>query len=167
MEGKCRKATITANEKRVIRALQEGLPLVERPFQVLAGKAGLAEDEFLASVRHLCAEGYIRRFGATLQHQISGYAANAMLAWRVEEEKIETAGRIMASFNKVTHCYQRRTTPGWPYNLYTMVHGRTEQECLAVAQEMAKATGLSDYQILFSEKELKRSSFYHFREEQV
>ncbi|MEW5949249.1 MAG: Lrp/AsnC family transcriptional regulator [Thermodesulfobacteriota bacterium] len=161
------KAVLTSKEKRVIQVLQDGIPSAERPFQILAERAGLSEEEFLACVRNLCKEGYIRRFGATLQHQISGYAANAMIAWHADDEKIENAGRIMASFKKVTHCYQRRTIPGWPYNIYTMVHGQTEAECHAVARELAEKTGITDYQILFSEKELKRSNITYFREEQV
>lgn len=162
-----KKPPITTKEKRVIQVLQDGISLADRPFQIPAEKAGLPEDEFLACVRNLCKEGHIRRFGATLRHQISGYAANAMIAWHVEEEKIEKAGRIMASFNNVTHCYQRRTIPEWPYNIYTMVHGKTDAECHAVAQEIAEKTGITDYQILFSEKELKRSNIRHFWGEQV
>lgn len=158
---------ITTKERRVIQVLQDGIPLAEKPFQILAEKAGLPEDEFLACVKNLCKEGHIRRLGATLQHQISGYAANAMIAWHVEEKKIEKAGRIMASFNNVTHCYQRRTIPEWPYNIYTMVHGKTDAECHAVAREIAEKTGITDYQVLFSEKELKRSNIRYFREEQV
>ncbi len=158
------KATITPKEKRVIQALQGGLPLAERPFQALAEKAGLPEEEFLASVRYLCKEGYVRRFGATLQHQLSGYPANAMVAWRVEKEKIEKVGRLMASFKNVTHCYQRKTAPEWPYNVYTMVHGRTDAECQALVEQIAKNTGVTDYQVLFSEKELKRSTIKYFRE---
>ncbi|MEW6328087.1 MAG: Lrp/AsnC family transcriptional regulator [Thermodesulfobacteriota bacterium] len=162
-----KNSSITPKEKRVIQVLQDGIPLAERPFQILAERAGLSEEDFLACVRNLCREGYIRRFGATLQHQISGYAANAMIAWYVEEEEIEKVGRTMASFSNVTHCYQRRTGPGWPYNIYTMVHGKTDGECHAVAQEIAEKTGVTDYQILFSEKELKRSNIRYFREDQV
>lgn len=165
METGSRKVTLDLKEKKVIRALQDGLPLVERPFQVLAAKAGLPEEEFLAAVRYLCQQGYIRRFGATLQHQISGYPANAMIAWRVDEEKVEKAGRMMASSDRVTHCYQRQTAPGWPYNVYTMIHGRSEPECQALAKEITEKTGVTDYQILFSEKELKRTSIKYFREE--
>lgn len=159
------KAAITPKEKRVIQALQDGLPVVKRPFQLLAEKAGLSEGVFLACVRYLRERGYIRRFGATLQHQISGYRANAMIAWRVEGKKIAEVGRIMASFSNITHCYQRRTTSEWPYNLYTMVHGKTEAECHAVAQEVAKKTGVTDYQVLFSAKELKRSNIRYFKED--
>jgi DNA-binding Lrp family transcriptional regulator len=161
------RAVLTSKEKMVIQVLQDGIPPAERPFQILAARACLPEEEFLACVKNLCKEGYIRRLGATLQHQISGYAANAMIAWHVDEEKIEKAGRIMTSFNNVTHCYQRRTIPGWPYNIYTMVHGKTDVKCHAVVREIAEKAGITDYQVLFSEKELKRSNIRYFREEQV
>lgn len=87
-----------------------------------------------------------------------------MVAWHVKEN-IEETGRTMAAFRNVTHCYLRRTEPGWPYNLYTMVHGKTEAACLALIEEMSNRTGLTDHQVLFSERELKRSNVRYFKED--
>ena len=46
-----------------------------------------------------------------------------------------------------------------------MVHGRSREECLETAARMARETGLSDYQVLFSESELKKTTMRYFREE--
>lgn len=156
---------LTPEEKKVIIALQDGIPLAERPFHVLAEKAGLSEDTFIGCVKGLQERGYIRRLGATLQHQMSGYAANAMVAWRIPEEEIERVGALMtSSFPQITHCYLRRTFPEWPFNLYTMVHASTEPKCILLVEKISRAVGISDYQLLFSEKELKRSNVRYFRE---
>ena len=156
---------LTDLEKRVILALQRDLEVEPRPFKELADLLGLAEEVVLAAIRSLMEKGYIRRFGATLRHQKSGFEANALVAWTVPETELQRVGREMAAQRVVSHCYSRRPAPAWPYNLYTMVHGRSREECLETAARMARETGLSDYQVLFSESELKKTTMRYFREE--
>ncbi len=153
---------IDETDKRVIAAIQGDLPLDPRPFALAAQKVGLPEDEFIRRVKRLKREGIIRRFGATLRHQEAGYGANAMVAWRVPDERIEEVGQALAAFRRVTHCYHRKPAKGWPYNLYTMVHGASEQECRSLAKEMAKKVGIQDFQVLFSQQEFKKTSMQYF-----
>jgi len=152
-------------EKRVILTLQRDLEICPRPFRELAEQLGVAEEEFLAVVRSLVDRGYIRRFGATLRHQKSGFAANALVAWVVPPDRLQAIGRKLAGQRAVSHCYARKPAPSWPYNLYTMVHGRTPEDCVAIARRMAAETGLSDYELLFSETELKKTTMRYFEEE--
>lgn len=157
---------LTDLEKRVILALQRDLEVEPRPFKELADLLGLEEEVVLATIRALMAKDYIRRFGATLRHQKSGFEANALVAWKVPEADIKRIGQEMAAQRVVSHCYARRPAPpAWPYNLYTMVHGRSREECLEIAARMARETGLSEYQVLFSESELKKTTMRYFREE--
>ncbi|GAB6907566.1 putative transcriptional regulator, AsnC family [Desulfosarcina cetonica] len=153
---------LTDLEKRVIAAIQGDIPIVERPYQVLAGSLGIAEETFIAVLRDLTDRGVIRRFGATLRHQKSGYQANAMTAWQVPEARIEAVGKIMSSFRAVSHCYRRDPAEDWPYNLYTMIHGKSEADCRATARIMAKKAGVETYQLLFSKRELKKISMTYF-----
>ena len=153
---------LTDLEKRVILALQRDLEVEPRPFKELADLLGLEEEVVLAAIRSLMEKGYIRRFGATLRHQKSGFEANALVAWKVPEADLPRVGQEMAAQRVVSHCYSRRPAPAWPYNLYTMVHGRTREECLETAARMARETGLSDYQVLFSESELKKTTMRYF-----
>jgi DNA-binding Lrp family transcriptional regulator len=153
-------------ENKVILALQRDLDIIPQPFEELAEHLGVAQDELLAAIRSLMAKGYIRRFGATLRHQQSGYAANALVAWAVPEAELKTIGRKLAQQRAVTHCYARTTAPSWPYNLYTMIHGRTQKDCVNIATRMAAETGLTDYEMLFSETELKKTTMRYFREEE-
>ncbi|MEM5819035.1 MAG: Lrp/AsnC family transcriptional regulator, partial [Desulfitobacterium hafniense] len=90
---------------------------------------------------------------------------NAMGVWQVPEAEAEAIGKVMASFREVSHCYQRPTLKDWPYNLFTMIHGRSEEECGEVMARIAQATGIKDYAMLFSIKELKKSSMQYYREE--
>lgn len=153
---------LTDLEKKVIASIQGDIPLVSRPYQVLAEEIGIAEQTLIETLQDLTERGIIRRFGATLRHQKSGFQANAMTAWQVAEERIEAVGRIMASFREVSHCYRRDPAEGWPYNLYTMIHGRDEQNCRDIARRMSAKAGVDTYTLLFSRRELKKISMTYF-----
>lgn len=153
---------LTDLEKQVILGLQRDLEVEPRPFLDLAVRLNLEEETVLAAIRSLMDKGYIRRFGVTLRHQKSGFEANALVAWAVPEADLHRIGQEMAAQRVVTHCYSRRPAPAWPYNLYTMVHGHTREECLEIAARMARESGLTDYQVLFSESELKKTTMRYF-----
>ncbi|MBW1992072.1 MAG: Lrp/AsnC family transcriptional regulator [Deltaproteobacteria bacterium] len=155
---------LTELETQVILALQRDLAITPRPFQELAEVLGKSEEEVLAAIRSLKEKGYIRRFGATLRHQLSGFAANALVVWVVPEAELSRLGRKLASKRAVTHCYARKPAPDWPYNLYTMIHGKSLKEIKATAADMAREIGIRDYAILFSEAELKKTTMRYFRE---
>jgi DNA-binding Lrp family transcriptional regulator len=153
---------ITELEKKVIASLQGDMPVDIRPYQILANQIGISEQEYLQTLSSLKERGIIRRFGATLRHQKSGFKANAMIAWKVPEDRVQAVGETMATFKEVSHCYRRNPVQDWPYNLYTMVHAKTEDECHATAKRISKATGASEYSLLFSRKELKKTSMKYF-----
>ncbi len=118
-------------ERRLIAALEQGLPLVPAPYRELARRLGLDPAWVLATVGRWVREGVIRRLGATVRHHRVGYTFNCMVAWRLEDpSRHREAGERLAEFPEVTHCYRRPPFPGWPYTLYTMVHGGSEQELL-------------------------------------
>jgi DNA-binding Lrp family transcriptional regulator len=151
---------------RAVRALQCDLPLVERPFAALAAAHGLAEDELLALARQLQEEKVIRRYGATVKHRRLGYAANGMSVWRVPADRADELGAALAARREVSHCYTRPAFPGFPYNLYAMIHGKDRAAVEAVAAQVAAATGVGEYHILYSVRELKKSSMRYFTEDE-
>jgi len=153
---------LTELEKKVIASIQGDIPIVSRPYQALAQEIGISEETLIETLQDLTDRGIIRRFGATLRHQKSGFQANAMTAWQVPEDRIEAVGRIMASFREVSHCYRRDPAEGWPYNLYTMIHGKDEADCRETAQRMSVKAGVETYKLLFSVRELKKISMTYF-----
>jgi siroheme decarboxylase len=153
---------LSAEDKRVIRQIQGDLPITLTPFTPLAAKARLSEKEFLGRIRGLVRRGMIRRFGAILRHQIAGFKGNAMVVWMVPEDKIDEAARIIISYPAVSHCYLRPLHPEWPFNLYSMIHGRSDRDCRLLAKRLSRETGLKNYKILFSKRELKKSSMRYF-----
>lgn len=136
-----------------------------RPYAELAAKLGLMEDEVLEAVRRFQGQGRIRRFGAVLRHQKSGFKANAMVAWLVKPEEIAAKGERLAELTYVSHCYQRRVAPGWPFNLYTMIHADSQDRLSGYLDEMSKICRAEDWRMLESLKEFKKTSLRFFHEE--
>jgi DNA-binding Lrp family transcriptional regulator len=158
----------TKQEQAVLRAVQGDLPDSPTPFADIAAEAGVTEAEVIDLLARLRADGAIRRFGASIKHQKTGWNANVMVAWRAPENEADALGRVAAAHERVSHCYFRPgPTAGlgqgdWPYTLYTMIHGRSREECLAAVAEL-RAGGLpADYAMLESLKELKKTSMTYF-----
>ena len=87
-----------------------------------------------------------------------------MSVWSVPEEDGERIGKEMAEFSAVSHCYLRPKYPNWPYNLFAMVHAKTQEECDALIDEMAKESGLTEYGKLYSSVEFKKQRLVYFDE---
>ena len=156
---------LTERETMLLRALQEDLPAVARPYAALGERAGMSEAETLDAVRRWMDSGIIRRMGAFIRHRRAGVAANGMAVWDVAEERLEEAGRKMSERDAVSHCYARPRSDRWPYRLYTMIHGATEDEVRGVARGIAEELNIENYRILFSLRELKKSDTKLFMEE--
>ena len=154
---------LSEREKSVIGAIQGDIPVVPEPYHALAKTLDLDAAAFLETLQSLRDQNLIRRFGATLRHQKSGYAANAMGAWQVPEDRIEDVGRHMATCRQISHCYRRNPMPQWPFNLYTMIHAESESACWSLAHTLAAQTEITRYTLLFSRRELKKTSMQYFK----
>jgi DNA-binding Lrp family transcriptional regulator len=153
---------LTELEKKIIASIQGDIPVTSRPYLEISKKLKISEETLLKTLKELCDRGVIRRFGATIRHQKSGFAANAMVAWIVDEKRIEEVGEKMSSFKEVSHCYRRNPTHEWPYNLYTMVHANNKDTCREIAKTMSSETSVENYKLLFSQRELKKTSMKYF-----
>ncbi len=153
---------LTPRDIAAVRELQEDLAIAPRPWGPLAERLGVAVDELLDHARALQESGHMRRFAAILHHRQAGFNANPMAVWKVPEERAEEAGSTMASFKAVSHCYLRPTYPDWPYNVFTMIHGRKVAECEQVIDAIAEATGIQERALLYSTKEYKKTRVRYF-----
>jgi len=143
---------------RLLKLVQDGIKLTAQPYLHLGKELGVPEEDVIIRLKSLSEQGVIRRFAATIGHRALGIVANAMIIWIVPTDNIEQACKIFASSPDVTHCYERATFSSWPFNIYTMVHSRNKDECLKIAEELSKASGIMEYKILFSEREYKKTS---------
>ena len=142
---------------KILKLIQDGIQIIPEPFELIAEELGLSEKQVIGRLHEMIAEGVIRRFGASIGHRVIGITANAMCTWNVPDDKVEEVGAIMAGFPEVTHCYERPRYPDWKYNLFTMVHAYSREDCEKIAKEISLATGIKDYSILFSEREFKKT----------
>ncbi|MDH4183168.1 MAG: Lrp/AsnC family transcriptional regulator [Nitrospinota bacterium] len=157
------KKEITARDADIMAELQGMLPLSLTPFADIAAKLGMEEDEVIARIRDYGEKIYYRRFGATLRHQKAGFKANGMGIWSVPEEAQRQAiGEKLASFTEVSHAYERPSFEGWPFHIFTMIHGQTEEEVRDIAKRMSATVGITDYEVLFSIREFKKTSMRYF-----
>ncbi len=155
---------LTDDQKRLARLLAGDLPLVQAPFAELASQAGISQGDMLEQIGEWRAAGVIRRFGAVVAHQKLGYCANGMAVFEVAEDRADAAGRRLAEYEEISHCYRRPKMADWPYELFAMVHGRSEAEVRAFVARAARDLGLENYDILFSTAEYKKRSFEYFAE---
>jgi DNA-binding Lrp family transcriptional regulator len=154
----------TQRDKAIIRLICQDIPLVKEPFGALARKLGMRQEEFLERIRAYKKNGFLRKLSAALNHRTIGFRHNAMAVWNIPRGRIDKAGGIMASCAEVSHCYQRKRSPGWKYNLYTMIHGKTKRECFDVVRGISRKTACRDYDVLFTRREYKKSAAIYFKD---
>jgi len=146
----------------VIKELQKDIAITEEPFQNAIEALDISYERFFEIAHRLKESGVMRRFATILNHRKAGFGANAMSVWVVPEEKGAEIGRQMAEFSAVSHCYLRPSYPNWPYNLFAMIHGKSQEACDTLIEEMAKESGLTEYRKLYSTKEFKKQRLVYF-----
>jgi len=161
---------MTDKEKRVARQVQGDIPLGKRPFEAIGKSLGMSEEEVIDILKGLQKKGFMRRFGAVLQHTRAGFSENAMVVWAVPEKRCGEIGSILASYNEISHCYERTPPLEGVYNLFTMLHlGGDDGEqsegadrMVTFVSKVSAAIGIGEYRILKTLEEFKKSSMEYF-----
>lgn len=153
---------VDETDRKIIQATQAGLPLTTQPYQTLADQLALTAEEIMQRLSAMKNSGIIRRIGAVPNHYKLGYRFNGMTVWNIVDEMIDELGQKVGQLDFVSHCYQRpRKLPEWPYNLFAMVHGKSQDEVDLQIRQISKL--LSDNNlgcdVLYSTKILKKTGF--------
>jgi DNA-binding Lrp family transcriptional regulator len=157
---------LTDAQVRAIRALQFDLPAQGDPFAPVAQAAKMNVDELLAHGAAFLSRGQMRRYAAVLHHRAAGAEANVLVAWNVPPPQADSAAARCAAFAAVSHCYLRPPAPDWPYNLYTMIHGRSRADCERTISEIVAASDLRDRAELWTTAEYKKQRVPLFGDEE-
>jgi DNA-binding Lrp family transcriptional regulator len=150
---------LSETDRRLIAEVQDGLPLVPRPFEAIGHALGLAEEQVIEALRRLLADGVIKRIGIVVRHHELGYRANAMVVWDVPDARVGEVGRRLAALPFVTLCYRRpRRLPDWRFNLFCMIHGRDRPSVERQIERASEAGGLTGVPraLLFSCRRFKQ-----------
>ncbi|WP_160690858.1 Lrp/AsnC family transcriptional regulator [Clostridium sp. C2-6-12] len=150
-------------DKKIIGRLQENISITENPYKEIADEFSLSEDELIGKIKSYNKSGILKRIGAILYHRKAGFNANAMVVWKIEDNNLDEVGKYIASIDKVSHCYERKPCSAWNYNLYTMIHEKDRESCDKVIKSIADNIRVKDYKVLYSTKELKKTSMKYFR----
>jgi len=155
---------LSVSNRQLVAAIQDGLPLVPQPYAALAETLGTSEADIIERLQGLQDEGMIKRMGVVVKHRALGYYANAMVVWDVPDGNIERMGELLAGQECVTLCYQRpRRLPGWPYNLFCMIHGREREAVLRRLAQIIDANSFGDvpHEVLFSLRSFKQRGAHY------
>ena len=158
------KFVATENDKEFIRELQKDMEIVDRPFEKAAKKLGITEEQVFEKLHYYEEIGVMRRYAAILRHREAGFTANGMIVWKVPEARINEVGNKLGAFPQVSHCYERPVYPDWPYNVFSMIHCKSFDEAGEMAGQIQKQINVSEYKILFSSKEFKKTRGEYFVE---
>ena len=157
------------NERQLISVLQHGLPLVSRPYEVIAQQIGSTETEVMNYISLMQERGDIKRFGVVVRHRPLGYKANAMVVWDIPDDRVDELGQCFGQFEFVTLSYRRpRNLPDWPYNLFCMIHGKDRQDVLRNLALMTERCNVADirHEPLFSNRCFKQRGAIYIQNEQ-
>ncbi len=152
-------------DRAVIRATQGNLPVVSEPWNESAQQLGISVDELLAQLEAMKERGLLRRVAGILYHRRAGFSANGMGVWQVPADQIAEIGPKMAAYRGVSHCYERPTYADWPYQIFTMAHGRSKQECDAILDAIADEFPIEQRATLYSSTEFKKIRLLYFTDD--
>jgi DNA-binding Lrp family transcriptional regulator len=126
-------------DKKILNILQKEFPLEERPFQIVAEKCGISEEETLSRIQKMKDDGIIRRIGAVFDGAKLG-RISTLCAAHVPEEKIDSFVQIVNANKNVTHNYRRDNE----YNIWFTVSAATAEELEGFLTEVKEKTGVTD-----------------------
>ncbi|WP_276254538.1 Lrp/AsnC family transcriptional regulator [Halomontanus rarus] len=158
------ESTLTPAERDLILEIQDGFPLTATPYTDIAEAIEQDLEWVLETVARFDLEGKIRRIGVIPNHYALGYTENGMTVWNVPDELVSEVGPNVASLPFVTHCYERPRHEGvWPYNVFAMTHGRSEEESDRRVEQVRETMSeywdveTEDWDTLFSTQILKKT----------
>jgi DNA-binding Lrp family transcriptional regulator len=150
-----KKVELSEIEIQILSGLQEGIKIISKPFNSLCS-LGLEVGKVIEIIHSLIQKSVIRRIAGVLDHRKLGYEANVMFVCEVPKQDIMEVGRRLASFRAVSHCYERKTFQGWPYNLFAMIHARNYEQIQQIIKAFTKAENIESFALLETGKELKK-----------
>jgi DNA-binding Lrp family transcriptional regulator len=145
-------------DRKLLAGMEKGISLTSEPFSEIALQLGITPKEVVTRLSDLREKGVIRRFGASIKPKNVGFLANALVAWKVPENRVQEIGAYLSKYQEISHCYERKTVKGrWEYNLYTVIHGREREAVQSIIKEISKSIAVNEYKVLYSARDLKRN----------
>ena len=137
-------ASMDFTDLALLDALQEDIPLVPRPFAVIAARLGIPEEVTIQRIIALREQGIVRGLSPVLESRQVGLSATTLIALRVPEEQIPTVTRLINAYPEVSHNYRRDHA----YSLWFTIAGKDENRIQEILGGIKKHSGLTDTDVL-------------------
>ncbi len=128
---------LDAIDRAAINALQDGLPLIPRPYAPLAEALGLDEAALLARIARLLALGALTRFGPFYDAAAMG-GAFCLCAMAVPPERLDAVAALVNARPEVAHNYERAHR----LNMWFVLATETPEGIAETADAIEAETGL-------------------------
>lgn len=128
---------------RILEILENGLALVQKPYEELGRQLGLDGGLIFDRVRRLTKAGVIRRIGPALDSRRMGFCST-LAAVRVPDQQVERAAGLVRNFAEVTHCYLRQDD----FNIWFTIIAPDTAETERIVDHIRRALSLEPGDIL-------------------
>jgi DNA-binding Lrp family transcriptional regulator len=128
---------LDATDRRIVDALQGGFPVCERPFLAAAAGLGVTEDELIARIDALLADGTLTRFGPLFDAEKLG-GAFTLAAMQVPSADYERVAAAVNALPEVAHNYAREHD----LNMWFVLGTETPAGIAAAIARIEAETGL-------------------------
>lgn len=125
-------------DRAIINNLQEGLAVCERPYLEAAQRVGLSEDELLARLTRMLAEGVLTRIGPLYQIERMG-GAFTLAALHAPLAEYERVAQQVNALPQIAHNYAREHE----LNMWFVIATETPAEIACVIDTIEQQTGCS------------------------
>lgn len=98
--------TLDALDRAIVNRLQDGFPVCEHPYAVVAEELGLYEEELLARLGRLLQERVLTRFGPMYHAERMG-GGLSLAAMKIPAVDFERVAGIVNAMPEVAHNYAR------------------------------------------------------------
>ena len=137
-------------ESAVLELLQQGLPPVPEPYKYIGEMAGLEEDTVLSIVKDLKERKLIRNIAGIFEGKSLGYKLS-LVSFKVKDENIEQAARVINSHPGVSHNYLRKHK----FNIWFTLAEESKEAFEKSLSIIFRKSGADDYLVLENEKLFK------------
>jgi DNA-binding Lrp family transcriptional regulator len=126
-----KKVVLDAFDRQLINLIQLDFPLAVHPFEEIARKVGLSEDEVIFRLNRLRDEGIIRRIGPIINTRGIG-GTNTLAAVQIPAKDVDQAAAFINKYPEISHNYLRREK----YNIWFTVSALTQERLDQILYEI-------------------------------
>ncbi len=132
------------DDLRLLEILQDGIPIISNPWQEIAGRLGMSDDEVIRRVTRLTGERIILGISPVIEPRRLGLTAATLVALRVPDDRVDETAAIISSYREVSHNFRRDHA----YPIWFTLTAQTGEQLGAVLADILRRTGTSPDDIL-------------------